>query len=58
MERSLRSDEFAPDFDVIVLGRLHAEVGANPAVDRDLARRDQFIAMPARSDAGGGEKTI
>jgi hypothetical protein len=58
MERSLRADKFASDFDVIVLGRLRAEVGAHPAIDRDLARSDQLIAMPARSDTGGSEKTV
>ena len=37
MKWSFRADKFAPDFDVIVLRWLHAEVGAHPAVNRDLA---------------------
>ena len=58
VEPLLRSDHFAPDFDVIAFRRLDAEVGADAAVDGDTPCRDQFIAVAARPDTGRREKTI
>ena len=54
VEPALAVDEFAGDFDVIALAWLGAEVGADLAIDRDAAGRDQFIAMPARPETGCG----
>jgi hypothetical protein len=51
-------DKFAIDFDVVAPSGLRAEVSAGFTVDSDPALRDQFIAVPARSDTGRGEKTI
>ena len=52
------TDEFAVDLDVIAWVRLRTKIRADAAVDGDATRRDQLIAMPARSDTGRGEKTI
>jgi len=43
---------------VVTLGRLRAEIGADPAVDRDAACGDQLIAMPPGTEAGGGQKAV
>ena len=51
-------DELAVDFDVIARRRLHAEIRARSAVDRDTAGSDQLIAMAARTDSGRGEEAI
>ena len=56
VEMSFGVDQFAADLNVIFFGRLRTEVGADSTIDGDLPRSDQLIAMPARSDAGGGEK--
>jgi hypothetical protein len=40
-------DQFAVDFDVVAFAGLRAEVGADPAIDRDASGCDQFVAMPA-----------
>jgi hypothetical protein len=37
---------------------LCAEVSAGFTVDRDPTRRNQFVAVPARSNTGRGEKTV
>ena len=37
---------------------LRADVSAGLTVDSDPARRDQFIAMPTRSDTRSGEEAI
>jgi hypothetical protein len=52
------ADEFAIDFDMILQSGLCAEVYADFTVDGDATRSDQFIAMPARSDACGGKKAV
>jgi len=58
MKRALAVHELAADFDVVGLRRLRAEVRANAAVYRDATFSDQLVAMPARTDAGGGEETV
>src|SRR5438067_2330822 len=51
-------NKFAIHFYVVARGGLRAEVGADLAVNSDTVRGNQFIAMTARTDAGGGEETI
>src|SRR6476619_7908386 len=51
-------DTFAIPLDVVPPAGLRAEVSAGFTVDSDPARRDQFIAMPTRSDTRGGEEAI
>ena len=51
-------NKFAIHFNVIATAGLRAEVRAGFTVDSDPPRRDQFIAIPARSGTGCGEKTI
>ena len=58
MKRALAVHELAADFDVVALRRLRAEVRANAAVYRDATVSNQLVAMPARTDAGGGEETV
>ena len=53
-----RPNEFAIDFDVIAFTWLRAEIRARPAVDRDTARCNQFVAITTRTNAGGGEIAI
>jgi len=50
--------KFAIDFDMIIQVGLYTEVCADLAIDGDPTRRDQFITMSTRSDAGGGKKAI
>jgi hypothetical protein len=59
-DREWRRDvnKFAIHLDVVAPAGLRAEVSADFAVDSDLARCDQFIAMPARSDTRSGEEAI
>ena len=57
-ERPGNLNESAIHFDVVALAGLRAEVSAGFTVDRDPTRRDQFIALPARSDTCSGEETI
>ena len=57
-ERRGKVNEFAIHLDVVAPAGLHAEVSASFTVDSDPARRDQFIAVPARTDTGGGEETV
>jgi hypothetical protein len=52
------ANNFAIDLDVVVHFWLCAEVCADFAVDGDATRRDQFVTMSARANAGSGEKTI
>ena len=58
VKRPLAPHEFAADLDVVALGRLRAEIGADAAVDRDAACGDQLIAMPPGTEAGGGQKAV
>ncbi len=51
-------NEFAVYFDVVAFRRLRAKIQARLPVYRDATGCDQFIAMPSRSDAGGGKKAI
>jgi hypothetical protein len=51
-------NKFAIHLDVVALAGLGAEVSAGFTVDSDPARRDQFIAMPTRSDTRSGEEAI
>jgi hypothetical protein len=57
-ERRGDPNKFTIHFDVIATAGLRAEVRADFTVDRDPPRRDQFIAITARSDTGCGEKTV
>ena len=50
--------KFAINFNVVTRAGLRTEIGANFPVDRHPTRRNQFIARPARSDAGRGEEPI
>ena len=58
VEPALAVHHFAVDFDVIAFLWLRAEIRADPAVDRDPAGGNQFIAMPPRTKAGGSEETV
>jgi hypothetical protein len=51
-------NKFAIHLDVVAPAGLRAEVSAGFTVDSDPARRDQFIAMPTRSDTRSGEEAI
>src|SRR5712692_7308119 len=57
-EWKIDMDEFAVHFHVIARGRLRAEIRAWFSVDGDAAGGDQLIAMAARPDTGGGEKSV
>ena len=58
VEPALGVDQFAIDLDVVAVAGVDAEIGADLAVDRNPAGRDQFIAMPPRTDSGCGKKTV
>ena len=58
VEFAFAAHQPAPDFDVIALRRLRAEVGADATVNRNAPRGDQLIAMTPRSDTGGSEETV
>ncbi len=58
VNRPFWPNEFAIYLNVIAFVRLDTEVGANPTVNRYTASRDQFVALPPRTDTGRGEKTI
>ena len=58
VEVALAVYQFAPNFDVIALCRLRAEIGADAAVDRDAPVGNQLVAMPSRTDTGGSEETV
>lgn len=58
VELALAVHQLAPDFDVIALGRLRAEVCANTTVDRDAPVGNQLVAMPPRTDTGCGEEAV
>jgi hypothetical protein len=51
-------NKFAIHLDVVAPAGLRTEVSAGFTVDSDPARRDQFIAMPTRSDTRSGEEAI
>jgi hypothetical protein len=57
-ERRGDSNKFAIYFDVIATAGLRAKIRAGFPVDSDPPQRDQFIAIPARSDTGCSEKTV
>jgi hypothetical protein len=57
-ERWRNVNDFSVHLDVVADVWLHAEVSTGFTVDGDLARCDQFIAMPPRSDTGRGKETI
>lgn len=57
-ERRIDMDQFAVDFNVIARRRLDAEVRADPPVNGDTPCRDQFIAVPTRTDARGCEEAV
>lgn len=50
--------QLAAHFDVVALAGLRAEVGANATVNRNAPICDEPVAMPPRSDTGGGEETV
>jgi hypothetical protein len=52
------TNEFAINFDVVVRGRLCAEVSADFPVDGNATLRDQLITMSPRTNAGSGEKAV
>ena len=58
VQRPFRAHELAVHFDVVALARLRAEIRARLSVNRDASGRDQFVAMPARADSGGGKKSV
>ena len=58
VEFAFAAHQPAPDFDVIALCGLRAEVGADATVNRDAPGCDQLIAMTPRPDTGGGEETV
>ena len=57
-ERKIDVNQFAVHFHMIAFARLEAEVDTRLPIDRDAPSLDQFIAMTARPDAGGREKTV
>ena len=57
-ERRRDVNKFAIHLDVVAPARLRAEVSAGFTVDSNPARRDQFIAMPTRSDTRSGKEAI
>ena len=52
------TNEFAINFDVVVRGRLCAEVSADFPVDGNATLRDQLITMSSRTNAGSREETV
>jgi hypothetical protein len=58
VQRPFRAQELAVHFDVVALARLRAEICARLSVNRDASGLDQFVAMPARADSGGGKKSV
>jgi len=56
--RALEMNELAVDFHMIALAWLRAEIGANPAIDRDLSGRNQRITFSPRTDASCGQEPI
>jgi len=58
VERMLRAHHFPADLYMIARSRLSAEISANPAIDRDSASCDQFITVPARTNARGGKEAV
>jgi hypothetical protein len=57
-EQRRNVNKFAIHLHVVARAWLRAEVSAGFAVNSDPARRDQFIAVPARSKPRRGEETI
>jgi len=55
---TLEMNELAIDFNVIALAWLRAEIGANPAIDRDPSGRNQRITFSPRTDASCGQEPI
>ena len=58
VEALLPMNEFAVDFDVVAVGRLRAEIGADAAVNGDATGRNEFVAMPARTYSGRGKEPV
>ena len=54
----LREDDLASDFDVVAFCRLYAEIGADPAIDRDSPGRNELVAMTSGSDASRGKEAV
>ena len=52
------TNQFAINFDMVVRGRLGAEVTADFPVDGNATLRDQLITMSPRTDAGSREEAI
>jgi hypothetical protein len=59
-DRERRGDmnKFAVHLNMVAGVGLCAEVSAGFTVDRDSPRRNQFVAVPARSNTGRSEKTV
>ena len=53
-----RANKFAIHLDVVARAGLRAEIGADFALNGNPTCCDQFIALPARSDARSGEVAI
>ena len=51
-------NKFAVHLDMVAGVGLCAEVTAGFTVDRDTSGRNQFVAVPARSNTGRGKKTV
>jgi hypothetical protein len=52
------TNKFAINFDVVVRGRLCAEVSADFPVDGNATLRDQLITISPRTNAGSGEEAV
>jgi hypothetical protein len=57
-ERRRDVNKFAIHLHVVARVGLHAEVNTGFTVDSDPPGRDQFIAVPTRSDTGSGEEAV
>jgi hypothetical protein len=51
-------DEFAAHLDVIARAGLCAEIGTDPAIDRNATVHDQLITFAARSDSRRCQKSV
>jgi hypothetical protein len=57
-QRRGNMDKLAAHLHVVARARPRTKVSADFAVDGDATRRNQFIAMPARSNFRGSEEAV